>query len=54
LQKSRDAGLTFYISAGRVHEYADAPRALRLLRARDKWPSCHRAANKPDELATFH
>jgi hypothetical protein len=36
------------------HEHADAPHALRLLRARRERPRRCRAAEQRDELATFH
>jgi hypothetical protein len=45
LRKPRDAGLPFRIAHSQVHEHADAPHALRLLRARCERPG-RRAAKR--------
>src|SRR5262245_42635216 len=48
-----EAGLTIWIVRGRVHEHADAPHSLALLRACPERPrGC--AAEECDELAAFH
>ena len=54
LQERRDAGLCFRIVRGRVHEHADAPHPLGLLRARGERPRGRRAAEQRDELAPPH
>ena len=54
LQERRDAGLRFRIVRGAVHEHADAPHALALLRARRERPRGRRAAEQRDELAPLH
>jgi hypothetical protein len=46
LQEYRDAGLLFRIIRSCVHEYADAPHALGLLRARRERPRHRRAAER--------
>ena len=51
--KPRYAGLPFRIVHGRVHEHADAPRPLRLLRAHRERPR-RRAAKKTNELTSPH
>jgi hypothetical protein len=48
-----DAGLSFRIIRSRVHEHADAPHPLRLLRARRERPRHRRAAEQRDEVAAF-
>ena len=48
-----DAGLSFRIVGGRVHEYADAPCVLSLLGPCRGRPRA-RAAEQRDELAPFH
>src|SRR5262245_65140895 len=53
LMESREACLTFRIIGGEVHEHADAPYPLALLRARRKRPH-GRATEQRDELAPFH
>src|SRR6516162_5200331 len=50
----RDAGLSFRIVGGEVHEYANAPHALSLLRARCERPRNRRAAEQRDERAPPH
>ena len=49
-----DTRRRFRIIRGEVHEHADAPHPLRLLRARRERPRDYRAADHRDELATFH
>ena len=46
LPERRDGGLTFWIVSGPIHEHADAPHALRLLRPRagGHVPPCRREA----------
>jgi hypothetical protein len=51
LCECREAGLSFRIVRGQIHEHADAPDALRL-RACSKRPS-RRTAEQRDELAAF-
>ena len=51
LQERRDAGLRFRIVRSRVHQHADAPHPLGLLRARRQRPRRRRAAEQRDELA---
>ena len=41
LLESRDAALAFRIVRGYVHQHANTPYALALLRARDEGPSHH-------------
>src|SRR4051794_2771544 len=54
LQQRRDAALAFRIVRGQVHENADAPHPLALLRASREWP-CHGGAAEPsDELTAPH
>ena len=48
LQKRSDAPLPFRIVRGQVHEHADSPHLLRLLRPRRERP-CGSAAAKQDE-----
>jgi hypothetical protein len=47
------AGSSFWVTLGILHENADAPHPIRLLRACGKWPR-RRAAEKRDELAPLH
>src|SRR5262249_50109695 len=54
LMESREACLTFRIIGGEIHQHADAPHPLRLLRARRERPCRRRAAEQRDELAPFH
>src|SRR6516165_7911245 len=54
LLERRDTYLTLWIVSRHVHEHANAPPALRLLRARRERPRCRRAAKKRDELAARH
>src|SRR6185369_16533224 len=54
LPERRDGGLTFWIVSGPIHEHADAPHALRLLRTRAERPRSRRAAEKRDELTPPH
>src|SRR5262245_6988555 len=49
-----DAGVSFRIVGDRVHEYADAPHALALLRARRERPRGRGAAEQCDEIAAPH
>src|SRR5262245_15042484 len=53
LMEHCDAGVSFRIVGGRVHEYADASNAFALLRARPEWPRRRRAAEQRNELAPF-
>src|SRR5262249_35929597 len=52
LQKCREARLSFRIGRREVHEHADPPYALTLLRARRERPRDRRAAEQRDELAS--
>jgi len=53
--EGREARLPFRIIGGEVHQHADAPHPLALLRARRERPStCCRAAEQRDELASSH
>jgi hypothetical protein len=45
---------TFLIAGIPVHEHADAPRPLALLRPRPARPRSRRAPEKRDELAALH
>src|SRR5262249_2396938 len=54
LLERREAGLTLRIVCGPAHEYADAPHALALLRARRERPHNGRAAEPRGELAALH
>src|SRR5262249_50878714 len=54
LMESRKAHLTFRIIGGVIHEHADAPHALALLRARRERPCRRRATEQRDELAAVH
>jgi hypothetical protein len=49
--ESREARLSFRIIGGEIHEHADPPHALRLLRARRQRPRCCSTAEQRDELA---
>ena len=53
LYERRFAGLSFRIVRCRVHEHADAPHALSLLRPRRERPR-NRAAKQRNELAPLH
>jgi len=53
LQECRETGLPFRVVRREVHDHADAPRAIRLLRARRERPR-RRAAEKCDERASPH
>src|SRR5262249_6404246 len=53
LRESGEPGLTFRIIGGEIHEHADAPHPLALLRARRERP-CGRAADQRDELPASH
>jgi hypothetical protein len=54
LRERRDADWCFRIVRGNVHEHADAPDPVALLRARrDRPPGC-RAAEQRDELPPSH
>src|SRR5262245_10490155 len=50
LGERREAGASFRIVRAPIHEHADAPHPLALLRPRHSWPR-RRAANERDELA---
>jgi hypothetical protein len=50
-RKRRDAGLPFWIADSQVHEHANAPHPLGLLRARRERPRGHCAAEQRDEIA---
>jgi hypothetical protein len=54
LYERRFAGLSFRIVRGRVHEHADAPHALSLLRPRRERPGDRRATEKRNELTSPH
>src|SRR5215510_12348149 len=54
LQERRVASLSFRIVRAQVHEHADAPHPLALLRMRRERPSRRRAAEQRDELAPLH
>ena len=49
-----EAGLSFRVLRGQIHEYADPPHALGLLRAQTASSTRRRAAEKRDELAPPH
>jgi hypothetical protein len=49
-----DAGLSFRIVRSYVHNHADPPHALCLLRARCERPRGRRAAEHRDERAPVH
>ena len=53
LQEYRDAGLLFRIIRSCVHERADPPHALALLRPRREAARSGRAAEKREEVAPF-
>jgi len=46
LKKRGDAALALRIVRGQVHEHADAPHPLALLRMRRERPRCRRAAER--------
>src|SRR5262245_56803149 len=54
LHKRHDPGLPFRIIRSEVHEHADAPHLLGLLRARRERPRRCRATDERDELAPSH
>jgi hypothetical protein len=54
LQKHANAGLSFRIVRGQMHEHADAPHTLGLLRGRRKRPRRRRAADQCNDLAASH
>jgi hypothetical protein len=54
LHECRDAGLPHRIVCGEVHQHADAPHPLALLRARHERPLRRRAGGQRDELASLH
>src|SRR5262249_11507092 len=54
LHESNEASLSVWIIRTRVHQHADAPHALGLLRQRPERPRRHRATEKRDELAPPH
>ena len=57
---SRNAAISPYSSdiarilLGNIHEHADVPHPLTLLRARHHRPGGRRAAEKRDEIAALH
>ena len=53
LHECRKPGLSFRVVRGHVHEHADAPHALALLRPRRERPS-RRAADERDERTSVH
>ena len=53
LCERREAGLSFRIVRGQIHEHADAPHPLRLLRARRQRPRSCRTAEQRDEVTAF-
>src|SRR5262249_49934013 len=53
LRESGEPGLTFRIVGGQIHEHADSPHALALLRARRERPRCG-AAEQCDDLPPLH
>jgi hypothetical protein len=50
----RDAGLSFRIVRSQVHEHADPPYSVWLLRARRERARDRRPAEQRDELAALH
>src|SRR5262249_46795139 len=54
LVERRNSVLTIRIVGSPVHEQADAPHAIGLLRARHQRPRRRRAADKRDEVAASH
>src|SRR5262249_30795623 len=54
LRESGEPGLTFRIIGGEIHEHADAPHRLALLRARRERPRRRCAAEQRDEAASLH
>jgi hypothetical protein len=52
--ESREARLSFRIIGGEIHEHADPPHPLRLLRARRERPHRRRATEQRDEVAADH
>src|SRR5262249_11042869 len=54
LRERGDAGRCFRIVGGQVHQHADAPRSVALLRARRKGPRHSSAAEQRYERAPLH
>src|SRR5262249_21507078 len=54
LCERQEAGLSCRIVCSHVHEHADAPHAVALLRAYRERPGDRRAAEKRDELPAHH
>jgi hypothetical protein len=54
LVKGRKSVLAFWILRSPIHEHADAPHALALLRARCERPRGGRATNNGDEFPPPH
>src|SRR5262249_50767041 len=54
LMESCEARLSFSIIGDGIHEHADPPYPVRLLRACRERPCSSRAAEQRDELASFH
>ena len=54
LCERREAGLSFRVVHGQIHEHADASHPLRLLCACSERSTGHCAAEKRDELASSH
>jgi hypothetical protein len=54
LPKRGNAGLSFRIAFRKIHQHANAPHPLALLRPRRERPSRCRASEKRDELAPSH
>src|SRR4029453_9511613 len=54
LMESCEARLSFSIIGDRIHEHADPPHPLRLLRSRRERPSGYTAAEKCDEFPPPH
>jgi hypothetical protein len=52
LQERADASLGIRIVGGEIHEHADPPHALSLLRARRERPRSRRAAEQRKDLAS--
>src|SRR4029453_13876835 len=51
LCERREAGLSFCIVRGHIHEHADTSHPLALLRARREWPRSCSSTNKCNKLA---
>src|SRR6516164_7977070 len=50
----REQRLTFWIGRGKIHEHADPPNLIGLLRTRRERPCHRRAAEQRDEFAPLH